>query len=61
MSAAQYARKAAAATKDASPTVRRLALEDALRARGRELGLSIHQVDKVVTKARDRAVREWGY
>ena len=61
MSAAEYARKAAAKTKDGPAATRRLALDTAIRARGRELGLSGSEVNKVSAKARERALKEWGW
>jgi hypothetical protein len=60
MSAADNAGKVAAETKNAWPATRKLALDNTIRARGRELGMSPAEVNKVVAKARERADREWG-
>jgi hypothetical protein len=37
-----------------------MALDNAIRRRGRELGMPGPEVNKVVKAARERADREWG-
>lgn len=59
MSAAEYARRSAAEITTCLPT-RRLALDNAIRARGRELGMSGKDINKVSAAARKRADKEWG-